>query len=98
MTKRIFSVLRPFALSLALVSLLCLAPWGPTAPQAARAAGLPSGSSQVVTTPLITFNPPDITFTYGENTVNGSLMITNIGDGAAADVDLAATVSRFARQ
>ncbi|MEW6366480.1 MAG: CARDB domain-containing protein [Acidobacteriota bacterium] len=39
-------------------------------------------------TPNLSFTPPDITFTYCENTSADSVTITNVGDGVAYDVRL----------
>ncbi len=41
---------------------------------------------RIVRTPLITFTPPDISFTYCDDTENFAFTITNIGDGIAYDV------------
>ena len=40
----------------------------------------------IVRTPLISFTPPDIDFTYCDDTENLSFTITNIGDGIAYEV------------
>ena len=40
----------------------------------------------VVLTPVISFTPPDINFTYCDDTENFSFAISNIGDGIAYDV------------
>ncbi len=41
---------------------------------------------RIVRTPNLTFTPPDISFTYCNDTENVSFTITNVGDGIAYDV------------
>jgi uncharacterized repeat protein (TIGR01451 family) len=55
---------------------------------AAGAQKITAASSPAVTTPNLTFTPPDVTFAYGVNAANGSLTVSNLGDGAATDVYL----------
>jgi uncharacterized repeat protein (TIGR01451 family) len=41
---------------------------------------------RIVRTPNLSFNPPDINFTYCSDTENVSFTITNVGDGIAYDI------------